>query len=141
MARLYKNMEIFQLSYELALEVYKILNKFPEKERDNIMSQMKRSATSIPLNIAEGSVKKSDREFLSYLNHSYGSSKELEVLLLLSKDLNYISKKDYEFLYKKLDKVMAKLYSFMNTIESRFESKKTRFFRKLKDEANNMPRN
>lgn len=132
MSRMYKNMEIFKLSYDLAIDIHKILGKFPEKERDNIASQMRRSATSIPLNIAEGSVKKSNREFLSYLSHAYGSAKELDVLLSMSKDLGYITKKDYESLFSKLDKLMAKLFGFMNNIESRFESKK-RFFTKYKE--------
>lgn len=96
MARLYKNMEIFQLSYALSLDIHKLLDKFPEKERDNIISQMRKAATSIPLNIAEGSAKKSYREFLNFLNHAYGSAKELNVLLSMSKDLGYISKKYYE---------------------------------------------
>lgn len=127
-------MEIFKLSYDLALEVYKILDKFPEREKDNIISQMKRAATSIPLNIAEGSVKKSQRAFLSYLGYSYGSAKELDVLLSLSKDLKYITQKDYDLLFKRLDKVMAKLFGFMKNIESRFESRKTRFFAKYTQE-------
>ena len=122
-------MEIFQLSYSLAIEIHKMLDKFPEKEKDNIISQIRRSVTSIPLNIAEGSVKKSQKEFLNFLSHSYGSAKELDVLLSMSKDLEYISKKDYENLFDKLDKLMAKLFGFMKNIESRFEDKK-RFFTK-----------
>jgi four helix bundle protein len=129
MARLYKNMEIFQLSYSLTIDIHKMLDKFPEKEKDNIISQMRRSVTSIPINIAEGSVKKSQKEFLNFLSHSYGSAKELEVLLSISKDLNYISEKDYIILFIKLDKLMAKLFKFMNNIESQFENKK-RFFTK-----------
>ena len=131
MARIYKNMEIFQLSYTLAIEVHKILDKFPEKEKDNIVSQTRRAVTSIPLNIAEGSVKKSDREFLNFLSHSYGSCKELDVLLMMSKDLGYISEKEHDDLFEKLDKLMAKLFSFMENIESRFENKK-KFFTKYK---------
>ena len=129
MARLYKNMEIFQLSYSLAIDIHKLLDQFPEKEKDNIISQMRRATTSIPLNIAEGSVKKSQKEFLNFLSYSYGSAKELDVLLSMSKDLKYISKKDYEILFAKLDKLMAKLFGFMKNIESRFENKK-RFFTK-----------
>jgi len=110
---MYKNMEVFQLSYALAIDVHKMLDKFPEKENDNIKSQIRRSVTSIPLNIAEGSVKKSDREFLSYLSHAYGSAKELEVLLSMSKDLKYISQEEHNGLFKKLDKVMAKLFGFV----------------------------
>ena len=79
----------------------------------------------------EGAVKKSDREFLNFLGYSYGSCKELDVLLSMSKDLGYIPKKDYDILFNKLDKLMAKLFGFMNNIESRFESKK-KFFTKFK---------
>ena len=113
MARLYKNMEIFQLGYALALDIHRILDKFPEKEKDNIASQMRRAATSIPINMAEGAVKKSYREFLNFLSYSYGSCKELGVLLMMSKDLGYISQKEYDDLFRKLDKVMAKLFGFV----------------------------
>ena len=132
MARLYKNMEIFQLSYSLAIEIHKMLDKFPKKEKDNIISQMRRASTSIPLNIAEGSVKKSQKEFLNFLSYSYGSAKELDVLLSMSKDLGYISKDDYGILFAKLDKLMAKLFNFMKNIESSFENKK-RFFTKYEN--------
>ena len=125
-------MEIFQLGYDLAIDIHKMLDKFPDKEKDNIISQMRRASTSIPLNIAEGAVKKSDREFLNFLSHSYGSAKELDVLLSMSKDLNYISQKDYNLLFGKLDKLMAKLFGFMKNIEARFENKK-RFFTKYKE--------
>ena len=133
MARLYKNMEIFQIGYALSLDIHKILDKFPQKEKDNVTSQMRRAATSIPLNIAEGSVKKSQREFLNYLSYAYGSAKELEVLLSMSKDLKYITKNDHDILFNKLDELMAKLFGFMKNIESRFE-KKNNFFTKYKKE-------
>ena len=124
-------MEIFQLGYDLSLDIHRLLDKFPDKEKDNIISQMRRAVTSIPLNIAEGSVKKSQREFLNFLSYAYGSAKELDVLLSMSKDLGYITKKDYDALFGKLDKLMAKLFGFMENIESRFENKK-RFFTRYK---------
>jgi four helix bundle protein len=133
MVRFYKNMEIFNLAYDFSLEINRIVDEFPEKEKGNIISQLRRAATSIPLNIAEGSVKKSDREFLNFLSHAYGSSKEVEVLLSMSKDLGYISNKDYKVLFAKLDQVMAKLFSFMENIESRFETKK-KFFTKYEND-------
>jgi four helix bundle protein len=125
-------MEIYQVGYTLALDIHKLLDKFPDKEKDNIVSQMRRAATSIPLNIAEGSVKKSSKEFLNFLGYAYGSSKELEVLLSMSKDLGYIKVKEHDILHSKLDKLMAKLFGFMENIEARFENKK-RFFTKFKN--------
>lgn len=123
-------MEIFKLGYGFCLEVYKILDNLPEKEKDNLTSQLRRAATSIPVNIAEGSVKKSYREFLNFLNYSYGSCKEIDVLLMMCYDLGYINKKEYDKIFSKLDELMAKLFSFMKNIESRFEDKK-RFFTKF----------
>ena len=123
-------MEIFKLGYGFCLEVYKILDNLPEKEKDNLTSQLRRAATSIPVNIAEGSVKKSYREFLNFLKYSYGSCKEIDVLLMMCYDLGYINKKEYDKIFSKLDELMAKLFSFMKNIESRFEDKK-RFFTKF----------
>jgi len=131
MARLYKNMEIFQLGYSLTVGVIKVVEKLPVREKDNIASQMRRAVTSIPVNIAEGSVKKSQKEFLNYLSHAYGSAKELEVLLMLCRDLGYIPIKTFDVLHDDLDKLMAKLFGFMENIEGRFENKK-RFFTKYK---------
>jgi four helix bundle protein len=133
MARLYKNMDIFQIGYNLALDIHRILDKFPDKEKGNIACQMLRVATSIPLNIAEGSVKKSHRKFLNFLGYAYGSAKEPDVLLLMSRDLKYMNKKEYETLFEKLDKLMAKLFGFTENIESRFENKK-KFFTRYKAE-------
>jgi len=66
------------------------------------------------------------------LSYAYGSAKELDVLLSMSKDLKYISKKDYDVLFSKLDKLMAKLFGFMENIEARFETKK-KFFTRFKE--------
>ncbi len=127
MARLYKNIEIYNLSYDFVLEIYKITNGFPEIENGNLISQMRRAAVSIPVNIVEGTTRHSEKVFLSFLTYSYGSAKELDVLLSLSKDLGYINQKQYDKIFNKLDELMAKLFKFMNNIE-----KKTphQFFRK-----------
>ena len=78
---------------------------------------MRRAAVSIPINIVEGSTRHSEKAFLSFLTYAYGSTKELDVLLSLSKDLGYIDKKQYSEINEKLDEIMAKLFKFMNNIE------------------------
>ncbi|MDD5649466.1 MAG: four helix bundle protein [Candidatus Nanoarchaeia archaeon] len=117
MARNYKNLEIWNLSYELVLDIYKILKKFPEHESDNLISQTKRAATSIPLNIAEGCTRFSKKSFLQFLNYAYGSARELEVLILLAKDLKYISIEEYNNVNDKLDLLSRKLFVFTNKVE------------------------
>jgi len=131
---MYKNIEIWGLSYNFVLDMYALTEKFPESERNNLTSQMRRAATSIPLNIAEGSSRKSTKEFLNFLNYAYGSAKELDVLLSLSKDLKFVNKEEYDVAYKKLDKLMAKLYAFLQNIEKRLGNKKKfNFFQKFEE--------
>src|SRR3989338_9552854 len=116
MARLYKKIEVYHLSYFFVLEVYQFTRKFPASEEQNITSQLRRAALSIPLNIAEGSAKASNREFAYHLNIAYASAKEVEVLLQLSQDLNCFNGDTFVILSKKLDELNAKLFLFVRNI-------------------------
>lgn len=131
MARLYKKIDVYHLGYFFVLEVYQITKNFPSSEERNITSQLRRAAVSIPLNIAEGSAKVSNREFLHYLNTAYGSAKEIEVLLDLCRDLGYLKESAYTHLATKLDELNAKLFLFMRNMEEGITSKKVKFFRKF----------
>jgi four helix bundle protein len=99
----YKRLEIWKLSYDLVLEIYRLLEGFPNFENDNIKYQLRRAVTSLPLNIAEGSGASSPRLFLNYLTFAYRSSREIETLLLLSKDLKYLDDKKYNNISNQLD--------------------------------------
>src|SRR3989338_10950708 len=103
MARLYKNIDVYNLSYQFVLDLYRITAEFPKSEENNITSQIRRASVSIPLNIAEGSAKASNKEFTYFLNVAYASAKEVEVLLDLSHDLKYLKDDDYTDLKAKLD--------------------------------------
>jgi len=133
MARLYKNIKVYQLSYDFVLDVYDNTEKFPKLEDNNIKSQLRRASVSIPLNIAEGSAKASKKEFLHYLNTAYGSAKEVEVLLNLCYDLKYFTTSQFEFLSEILDELNAKLFLFMRDIEAKIPDRKTKFFRKFEE--------
>ncbi len=137
MARNYKKLNIYHLAYAFTLRIYKATEKFPKLEHKNISLQLRRAAVSVPLNIAEGSSRKSHREFLQFLVYSFGSAKEIEVLLNLSKDLEYINKRLFEELFEDLNKLMAKLFLFMRDLEKRVPEKSTIFFQKYKDSGNN----
>ena len=102
-------LEIWNLGYELTLDFYKLTENFPLDEKNNLTSQIRRASSSIPLNIAEGSSRFTNKAYLQFLNYAYGSCRELEVLLLLSKDLNYIE-------IEKIDKLSKKLYKFINRV-------------------------
>ena len=63
----YKKLEIWRLAYDFVLDIYRAVEKFPKYEENNITSQLRRAATCLPLNIAEGSGERSYRIFLNYL--------------------------------------------------------------------------
>ena len=135
MARLYKNIRAYRLAYDLVLDIYKRTEKFPKSEENNLKSQLRRAAVSIPLNIVEGRAKASKKEFLRYLNIAYGSAKEVEVLLNLCFDLKYLQQSDYDFLSESSDELNAKLFLFMRDVESKVSDKRTKFFKKFEEKV------
>ncbi len=102
----YKDMEVWKESMALALMVYKLTEKFPKTELYDLVSQIRRCSVSIPSNIAEGSVKFSNKETLRFIEISIGSLAELDTQLLLSKDLGYYTE---EIVFNQIKKVNALL--------------------------------
>lgn len=103
----------------MALEIYEVTKKLPRIERGNLVNQMRRAATAIPLNIAEGSVRPSYKDYLYFLVTALGSGKELDVCLSLCRDLGYIQGEKYNELVKKLDRTNATMYIYMREIEKK----------------------
>lgn len=89
MSKTFKDLIVWQKSHELVLLVYKHTKDFPNDERYGLTSQMRRAAVSIAANIAEGSKRKSDKDYAHFLNMSEGSLEELKYYFILSNDLNY----------------------------------------------------
>ena len=81
-ARMYKDLKVYERSYRLAVSIYRYAKTMPEEERYGLTSQLKRAATSIPLNIAEGYGKGDSKlEVKRYLKMAKGSCNEMEVLI------------------------------------------------------------
>ena len=127
MGRSFKKLDIYNKSYLLALEIYKILPTLPSSENNNLVDQLRRCCTSIPLNIAEGSGSHSNKVYLTYLGYAYKSSKELEVLLDLCSDLKYLDMPRKDELLFLLEEVRAKLYRFMQQVEKEIVENKPNF--------------
>src|SRR3989338_4085940 len=115
----YKKIEIWNLSYEFVLKVYAEVQNFPREESNNITSQLRRAATCLPLNIAEGSGAGSFRIFLNYCIFCYRSCLESEAALRLCKDLGYITEMQFNDTFEKLDKFIRKLYKYMQYLEEK----------------------
>jgi four helix bundle protein len=92
----YENLEIWQLAIELIKAVYKLLKKFPNDEKYDLVSQGKRAFVSIALNIAEGSGRHTDRDFSVFINRSITSLQEVDAVLKIGIELSLILKNDYD---------------------------------------------
>ena len=94
----FRKLQIWERSHGIALETYEITRGFPKEEIYGLTSQMRRASISIPTNIAEGCGRDSNADFLRFLYISMGSASELEYLLELAKDLNYLDHDNFESL-------------------------------------------
>ena len=86
----FKDLIVWQKSYDLVKDVYQLTKEFPKCETYGLSSQMRRSAVSIPSNISEGYGRQYNKEYKQFLSVSYGSLCELETQYLLSIDLGYV---------------------------------------------------
>ena len=94
--RSYRDLRIYQRSYQAALEIHRLTFKFPAFERGELGSQLRRCSSSIPINIAEGyGRKKFSSDFKRFLVIALGSCDETCVLLNFARDLNYMDEKTY----------------------------------------------
>ena len=82
---------IWQRSHQLTLDVYKVSQAFPKDELFGLTSQIRRAASSIPTNIAEGCGRASNKDFAHFLQIAIGSASEVEYELLLAHNLEYIN--------------------------------------------------
>lgn len=89
--RNFRELEVWKDARVLVKEIYTLTNSLPDSERYGLVSQINRCAVSIPANIAEGSAKYSQKDFVRFLQISLGSSYELETHVILCQDLDFIS--------------------------------------------------
>jgi len=110
MIKSFTDLEVYQLSYQLAMEVFKTAKSFPSNEKYSLTSQIIRSTRSISANIAEGYGKRVYvSEFKKHLVYSIGSLEESKVWLSFAKDCEYISLEQQQSLLSKTDEIGAKL--------------------------------
>ena len=110
----FKDLIVWQKSYKLVLEIYKITKEFPKSEIYGLSHQMRKAAVSIPSNIAEGYGRQHKAEYNQFLSIAYSSLLELETQFLLAKDLKYV--KENPIVEKLLKEVGSMLYRMLNPI-------------------------
>lgn len=112
----YKELIAYKKSYELAKIIYSITKMFPKEEIYGMSSQMRRSAVSIPSNIAEGYMRGS-KEYVQFLRIALGSCAELETQLALSRDIHLCDSLDFEKAYQLNTEVMKLLTTYIYKLE------------------------
>ena len=95
--RSYKDLIIWQKAIDLVVEIYQALKSFPREELYGLSDQIKRSAVSVPSNIAEGQSRQHTAEFRQFLYIALGSLAELDTQLIIAHRLGYIDSKNNEF--------------------------------------------
>ena len=118
MLKSYKDLKAWQQSHSLCLYVYKLTNGFPKQELYGMTAQTRRSAISIPSNIAEGYGRRTRPDYVRSLYIAYGSVCELETQMLLSRDLGYIQENDIKELQGKVGDVERMLKGLIKALEN-----------------------
>lgn len=105
------------MSIGLSVKIYKHSAQFPNSEIYGLRNQIRRSAVSIPSNIAEGSSRKSNKEFYRYLEIAIGSAYELETQLIIANEVGYISQDVFDMLIQKLTSSIKLISKFKSRIK------------------------
>ncbi|TWT90224.1 hypothetical protein Mal64_06080 [Pseudobythopirellula maris] len=92
----FQNLVVWQKAHQLTLSVYRDTRNFPSDERFGVTSQLRRSVSSIPANIAEGCGRGTDADFARFLQIAMGSASETEYHLRLSRDLSYLNQQQWD---------------------------------------------
>lgn len=113
----HKSLDAWKLSIELVSEIYQITQNFPKEEIYGLTNQIRRSAVSIPSNIAEGSARQSDKELIQFLYISLGSLAELETQLKIAQNLSYIT--TIELISEKINSVQKLIMGLIKYLKGK----------------------
>jgi len=107
-----EELDVFKLSHEMTLQIYKLTKNFPAEERFSLVSQMRRAAYSVPMNLVEGANRLNTREYRQFVGIAKGSAGEIKYQLILARDLGYIKEKTYSELrlnYERISQMLTGL--------------------------------
>lgn len=113
----YKELKVWQKSMLVVEEVYRETNNFPKEEIYGITSQIRRSAVSVPSNIAEGAGKNSKKDFKRFLSIAHGSNNELLTLIEITYRLNYLNEKTFIKLENDISEINKMIAGLINSIK------------------------
>jgi four helix bundle protein len=113
----FKKLQVWQKGIQLVKKVYQVTSEFPQSELYGLTNQIRRSAVSIPSNIAEGSAK-GNKEFIHFLNIALGSAFEIETQFIISFELTFIDKENFESINSMIIEIQKMITGLQNKINS-----------------------
>ena len=114
----HKDLLVWQKAVELVVTVYRITSTFPRDELYGLVSQIRRSAVSIPSNIAEGAARQTKREFQQFLHIALGSASELETQFIIAGRLGYCDALQLEAMLREMDQIRRMLLGLIRQLRS-----------------------
>lgn len=117
----HKDLEVWKIAIDLVTDIYNVTKSFPKEEIYGLTNQIRRSAVSIPSNIAEGSARNSTKENIQFLYISLGSVSELETQLIIAENINYINQVENEELQSKIKHIRKMLIGLINFYKRKTE--------------------
>ena len=114
----FKDLKVWEKAHLSTLRVYDASRAFPKDKLYSLTNQLRRAASSIPANIAEGCGKNSQSEFAHFLNVALGSANESEYFLILAKDLHYLANEKFTDLSAPINEIKAMLISFIGKVRT-----------------------
>jgi four helix bundle protein len=120
--RNYRELEVWEKSHKLTVELYKLCRTFPKEELYGLTSQLRRAAVSIGSNLAEGCGRRTASELARFVRIAMGSASELDYHLLLCRDFGFITAAEYDRQSNELVRVRKMLYGLLTSIENQIEN-------------------
>ena len=117
MIKSYRDLIVWQKSMQLVTDIYRLSKTLPNDERYGLTSQIRRSAVSIPSNIAEGYGRKSTTDYVRFLQISRGSLYEFQTQMEICLNLDLLSKQDFSDIHKKSNEIERMLNSLINKVK------------------------
>ncbi len=117
MTRSYRDLVAWNKAVELVTDIYRLTKRFPKDEIFGLISQLRRSAVSIPSNIAEGQGRLSKKEFRQFLGQARGSLSELETQIIISRNLKYLEEQEADQFLNKAAEIGRVLNGLIASME------------------------
>ena len=114
----HKDLEVWKKSISLVTILYKLTKSFPKDELYGLIQQIRRSAVSVPSNIAEGAARNHKTEYIQFLYIALGSLSELETQCLISKNLEYVNDQNYNSINDAIQEIRRMLLGLIKHLKS-----------------------